>query len=131
MVTSVTHVRNRFQPATIIGGSCHKYHFCRDKSILVATKLLLRQIFVATKYNFVATKVLSQQTYFCRDKRRICVDKHIFVATKDVFCRDKHVFATKPLSRVCHKTFVATKMILVVAPANDKQQTVTAGIIPD
>ena len=38
----------------------------------------------------------------------------IFVATKDVFCRDKHKHG------FCRdKTFVATKMILVAAPAND------------
>ena len=36
-------------------------------------------------------KRLSRQTYFCRDKRRVCRDK----------------------------MFVATKMILVAAPAND------------
>ena len=44
------------------------------------------------------TRLLSRQKYACRDKT--------FVATKDVFCHDKHVF-------------VATKMILVAAPAND------------
>ena len=55
------------------------------------------------------------------------------VATKDVFCRDKYVLITTKagfvttcifLSRqkTCFdvdKTFVATKMILVAAPAND------------
>ena len=55
----------------VIGGSCHKYHFCRDKHVFFATNTW--QIFVATKY-------------FCQDRRR---------------------------------TFVATKMILVPAPAND------------
>ena len=53
---------------TIIGGSCHKYHFCRDKT---------RD----------KTRLLSLQKYACRDKT--------FVATKSVmfvmFCRDKHV----------------------------------------
>ena len=67
---------------------------CREKRMLVATKVLLqqnifvvtklfsRQIFVATN-NFFATKVLSRQAYFCRDK-------HVFVATKHIFCRDKN-----------------------------------------
>ena len=79
---------------TIIGGSCHKYHFCRDKRMLVATNrksifsssfvlfsflFLTRQIFVVTN-NFVARKLLSRQSYFCRDKRRVL--KHMFVATK-------------------------------------------------
>ena len=37
----------------------------------------------------------------------------IFVATKDVFCRDKHMFKL---------VFVATKIILVAAPANNTKQ---------
>ena len=55
--------------------------------------------FVATqKKKLVATKnILSRQTYFC-------CDKYTFVASKDVY-RDK--------------SFVASKMILVAAPAND------------
>ena len=104
----------------IIGGSCHKYNFfalsrqthvCRDKTRLllrqkyaccdkimfVATKLLLRQIFVATNI------ILSQQT-FHRNKLtfvatpNVCRDKHVFVGTNIIlsqqayFCRDKHVF---------------------------------------
>ena len=84
----------------ITGGSCHKYHFlsqqtrvCRDKK-----RLLLRQkyacrdkTFFSTKLCYVMTKVLSPQ---------------ISVLTNDVFCHDKYVF-------------VATKMILVAAFAND------------
>ena len=54
----------------------------------------------------VGTKLLSQQI-------RVCRDKQTFVATKDVFCRDKHMFDTQS------KTFVATKIMLVAAPAND------------
>ena len=56
----------------------------------------------ATSIIFVATKHLSRQN--------ICRDKHAFVATKDIFCRNKHVFVV---------TFVAIKIILVAAPAND------------
>ena len=44
---------------SVIGGSCHKYHFCvcRDKSKLVATKLCLsRQKFCRDKHTSVATK---------------------------------------------------------------------------
>ena len=68
--------------------------FCRDKSMLVMTKLLclLRQNILLQQKYFVATKLcLLQQAYFCCNKRRVC----------------------------CNKTFVATKMILVAAPAND------------
>ena len=40
-------------------------------------------------------------------RKKFCRYKHTFVATKDVFC--------------CDKTFVATKNILVAAPANDSK----------
>ena len=58
----------------IIGGSCHKYNFCRNKHLFVATII----VFVATKTN------LSQQKYVCRNKKDMfCYDKHIcFVVTK-------------------------------------------------
>ena len=75
----------------IIGGSCHKYHFCRDKTFDATNTSLLRQIFVAT-----STELLSQQAYFCRDKRRVltrqtcvCCDKYL---SPQVFCRGKHIF---------------------------------------
>ena len=71
----------------IIGGSCHKYHFCRDKGFVP-------QIFVATN------TCLSRQAYLCCDKRRV-LSRQIHV------CRDK--------------SFDATKIILVAAPANDKK----------
>ena len=48
---------------TIIGGSCHKHDFCHDK-MFVATK----HVFCSDKSMLVATKRLSQQTYFCRNK---------------------------------------------------------------
>ena len=68
---------------TIIGGSCNKYHFCRDKHTFVASK----HVFCLDKSMLVATN-------------SFCPDKYTFVATKDVFCRDKHMFvATKHLSR--------------------------------
>ena len=115
-----------------------RQNFCCDKIKFVATKyfvaeqkrsdILLRHVFVSTKHVFVAKKqqkttttCLSQQAYFCRDKRcvlsrqtrvcrdksklYVCRDKHTFVATKDYFCLDKKI--------------VATKIILVAAPAND------------
>ena len=71
----------------IIGGSCHKYHFCRDKSFVV-----IKDVFCSSKHVFVAPKVsvLWRQNYVCRAKNMF--DKHTFVATKDVFCRNKHVF---------------------------------------
>ena len=59
----------------IIGGNCHKYHFCRDKTCLlsqqtrsfVSTSVLLSG--QKTCFVFVATKIcLSRQNYVCRDK---------------------------------------------------------------
>ena len=106
------------RPSSIIGGSCHKYEFCRDKSfdvfccdksMLVATKLCLSQqaYFCHDKKKtcFVATKVLFRQKYVCRNKS--------FVATKDVFCRDKHVFkATQLLLRQISYLWQLPPMIL-------------------
>ena len=114
------------QVGIIIGGSCHKYNFCRDKHVFVrqntsfvATKVCLSRqtYFCRDKYNFAVTKVLSRQTYFLQNmsfvatnvclsrQTRVCRDKYLsrqkyFVQTKDVFCDSKHVFvATKPFSR--------------------------------
>ena len=41
---------------------------------------LSRQMFYRNKHNksFVATKVLSRQAYFCRDKRRV-LSQHMFI----------------------------------------------------
>ena len=72
---------------TITGSSCHKYHFCCDKTFVETNTSLSQQIFVMTK------KLLLQQNY-------VCHSKHTFVMTKDMFCHDKHIFtATKLLSR--------------------------------
>ena len=96
---------------SIIGGSRHKYNFCCDKSMLVETKTFveintcsLRLKFCHDKHNFVTTKVLWRQAYFCCDKR------HVLLWQTHVCC-------------VCHEqTLVATKMILVAAPTNNKIQ---------
>ena len=55
----------------------------------------------------VITKLLLGQKY-----KTFCHDKHTFVTTKDGFSRNKHVCCNKNM-------FVATKIILVAAPAND------------
>ena len=93
---------------TIIGESCHKYHFCRDvfvatkhvfcrdKSVLVAKKLcLLRQ------HIFVASGPLSRQN--------ICRNKHNFVATSMFLSRQKTCFVVtnaclSQQTRVCRDT---------------------------
>ena len=56
------------------------------------------------KHNFVTTKVLLQQAYFCRNKRRVLLGQtHV--------CPDKDVFVMTKL--------VTTKMKLVTVPASD------------
>ena len=121
----------------VIGGSCHKYHFCRDKNTsFVPTKVcLLQQNFCCDKHNFVITKVLLQQAY-------VCHDKHVFVVTKHVFCHNESMLVTtnrKVLSwqayfchdkrrvlsqqtHACHdKAIVVTKIILVAAKLEQKK----------
>ena len=91
----------------IIGGSCYKYNFCRDKgfvfcrdeSIFVATKIYLsRQKYVCRDKTFVTTSILlsdkhvntkrllSRQKYACREKSFVvtntCLSREIFAATK-------------------------------------------------
>ena len=76
--------------SSITGGSCHKYHFCRDKS-------------------FVMTKL-------CLSGQRFCRNKHAFVTTKDVFCCDKsklvqQIFVATNIFLSWQKTcFVKTNM---------------------
>ena len=73
---------------------------CRDKyRCFVATKVCLSR----HKHVFIATNI-------CRDKS--------FVATK-TFCRDKRFVAASTLLSRQKTCFVATKIILVAAPAND------------
>ena len=101
--------------------------FCRDKSMLVVTKVLSRKnyvcrdkTFVAThicrdKQNFVATKFYAclsrQNTFFCRDKTMLVETKHVFVATN--ICRDKHTFVAKKTNVLCRDKhmFVATNLL--------------------
>ena len=80
---------------TIIGGSCYKYQFCRDKSFVTTNTCLSPQ----TRVYRDKTRLLSQQKYDCRDKIMFVAKKYFcFVATN--ICHDKHVFvATKVLSR--------------------------------
>ena len=58
--------------------SRQKYVY-RDKSCVV-TNIKLFQVY---KHNFVATKLLLRQAYFCAlsGQTHVCCDKHVFVAT--------------------------------------------------
>ena len=85
-----------------------KHVFCRDKSMLAMTKLLSRQNYVGPATNIILSrqKLLSRQAW-----QNFCCDKIMFVAT-NVLSQQKYGCR--------YKTFVATKMILVAAPANDR-----------
>ena len=94
---------------SIIGGSCHKYNFCRDK-----TRLLSRQKY-ACRDNITGGNCYNNH-FFAR-QTRVCRDKITFV-TK-YFCRDKTVFWSNQriIGGICHKyicrnkrMFVATKV---------------------
>ena len=79
---------------------------CRDKNMVVAKKLLFYADVkhLVTTNIFVTTNIiLSQQT-----SQKFCRDKYTVVATGIVLLRQK----------TC---FVATKMILVAAPASDRK----------
>ena len=71
-----------FGKLSIIGGSCHKYHFCRDK-----IRLLSRQKYACRDKTFVATNVLPRQAYFCRNKRRV-----LSCLSRQNFCRDNFFY---------------------------------------
>ena len=93
---------------SLIGGSCHKYHFCRDKTFCRDKK--------GKKKKFVATNI-------CHDKRFVTT-KNIFVATSILLSRQKtcYVATNTCLWRqtFCRQKFRRDKIILVAAPANDK-----------
>ena len=87
----------------VISRSCHNYHFCQDKSFIVTN-------ICHDKCVFVMTKVLSQQAYFCRDKRHVlsqqthvCHDK-ISLSWQNYVCRNKYLSE--------QNIFVATGILL-------------------
>ena len=96
---------------TIICGSCHKYHFCRDKSY----------VFVVTKHVFVATKVCLPRQKFCLCRDKIFLLRQMFAATNTClspyayFCRDKRRVLSRRI-RVCRdkSMLIGTKMNFVV-----------------
>ena len=113
---------------TILGGSCHKYHFCRGKTRLLSrqkyvchdktfasTKVCLsRQNLRLDKSMFVTTKLSPRQKYVCHDKTfastKVCLSRQNFRLVKSMFVTTK----LSPRQRyVCHdKTFASTKVCL-------------------
>ena len=98
---------------TIIGRSCHRHHFCHDKSVVATSLLLSWQKHVCHN----KTWVLSQQKYACRDKTfvetKLCLSRQTH-AKVDLswqnFCQDNIMLVA---TNVCpDKTFVPTKICL-------------------
>ena len=87
----------------VISRSCHNYHFCQDKSF-IATNIC------HDKCVFVMTKVLSQQAYFCRDKRCVLSQQTHVCHDKISMLRQNYVCRNKYLSE--QNIFVATSILL-------------------
>ena len=120
----LNYFAQRYELTTIIDGSCHKYHFCRDKHVFSATKLRLpRQniycdkiMFLATntclfcrdKIMFVMTKVLSGQTCLSR-QACFCRDKRLFF-----FCRDKKIYLWQLLPMIHDVTVLCLYEIIII-----------------
>ena len=74
-----------------------QYHFYHNKSMLVATKVLLWQMYFCCDRTFVTNMCLLQK-------------KQHPLAQQKYACRDKHVFVRTNIC--CHKSFVTTNIIL-------------------
>ena len=86
-------------------------YFRQDKLVFVETK----PIFCRDKSMLGATKLLSWQARVCY---MFCCAKHTFVATKDGFCHNKRWVLSQ------QTTFVMTNIIHVAAPSNDKNMVI-------
>ena len=118
---------------TVTGGSCHRYHFCGDKSFVCRHKSFVMTNICCDKYIILSRQAyfyrdklpqvsfLSRQKYVCRHKNcqhktfvmtDICCDKHNFVTTSLLLSRQAAtsiIFVAK--KNVCrHKTFVTTNI---------------------
>ena len=103
----------------IVGGSCHKYHFCHDKCFVATNTCLLwqtcvchdktylffmtmvclsRQNFCCDRVIFVVTKLFVTNMQTCLLWQMFCCNKHAFIMTKDMFWHDKLLFV---MTKVC------------------------------
>ena len=97
---------------TIIGGSCHKYHFWSWHMLVMTNTCLLRQ---NMSFVFVTTNI-------CHDKHNFdfCCLKliFVFVVTKHIFCHDKSMLVVLSQQKFYHDkkydqhNFVTTKDLL-------------------
>ena len=121
------------------------YHH-REKSMLVVTKLLSRQIDFCRDKTFVMTslhvchdktcfllwqKSACHDNSFCHDKHMFCRNKSFvapnIILSRQKFCCSKHTFVTTK-DTFCRNKH-ATKMILVAAPASDTSPPFESGLV--
>ena len=112
--------------STVTGGSCHKYHFCRDKTHLLSQQkyvccdetIVATKIFCCDKHNFVTTILLLQQAYFCCGRRHVLLHQTCFCSDKSACCFVVTKLCLLPqifvATHVCHNkhNFVATSIFL-------------------
>ena len=111
-----TNILSRQNTSFVATKVCfQRQNFCRYKIMFVATKYFCRD------KTFVATNILSRQKT-CFVARNTCLSTNVSLSQQPYFCCDrKRVLSRK--THICRdKTFVAAKMKLVAAPANDKQE---------
>ena len=119
------HIRKVHANLTV---TCHLHFWQNHRGLLLSLAGAATSIIFVAKNTCLSrqkTRLLPRQKYACRDKpfvaTNICRNKHNFVATNVWLSRQKYFVATNvssPQTRLC-LSFVATKMILVSAPAND------------
>ena len=137
------HLKNKLL-WTVTGGSCHKYHFCCDKSFVATntclswqtlvchnkTPVLSRQKYACHNIFLSRQTCLPRQAYFCHNKRHVChAASIIFVATKVLLqqthvCRDKHLFVTTK-HMFCHDK----SMLVTTYFCHDKHMFAAASIL--
>ena len=69
----------------VIGRSCHRYHFCCNRSFVMTNICLSQQ-----NMSFVMTKVCLSWQNCCHDKHVFCLDKYL---SRQKFCRDKIILS--------------------------------------
>ena len=132
---------------TIIGGSCHKYNFCCNKSFVTTNTCLLQQntSFVVTKVClswqvlsqifvcvFVAVKLLLQQIFVVTNIillwQNVCHDKHTFVITNTCLSWQNTSFVT---TKIClsRQSFCHNKHVLVATNVCRDKSFVTPSIL--
>ena len=98
----------------IIGGSWHKYHFCRDKTLVC---LLSWRKYACRDKTFVATKLcLSQQqklSWHIFVAINTCLSRHKFVMTSILLLRQKTCFVTTNTCLSRQTYFCVTKVCLL------------------